>query len=133
MKNKILALFLLLPIVVLALVSLNFEKARTGKIVYVAAVGFDPRDILSGRYIYLRLNFANTDCSQFPQNICPQEAFHPTYRYYLPQAYADQAQELIQKENPSMALVFFYTPYRKAVLKDWYINGKPWQETIKKH
>lgn len=130
MRNKILAFFLILPIMVLGVIIFNLQRVRAGKIVSVAAVGFDPRDMLSGRYVYLRLDWDKTDCAQFPQRICPKGVFTPTYRYYLPEVDADKAQKLLDKENPPMALDFFYTPDEKPMLKNWRINGKPWQEVL---
>ena len=129
MRNKLLLIFfLVLPISFLAFFSLNLSRNVPETQVKIAAEGFDPRDLLSGRYIYLRLNWDKTDCKQFLNKICPKEKFERAYRFYLPEIEADQADALLQKEDVAFELVFNYTPDDMPHPADLLINGEPWKQ-----
>lgn len=65
--NKKLIAALSLPVIFMAGWTgiLNFERYGSQHDVIIAVSGYDPRDLLSGHYIDLSLNWKDTDCSQF--------------------------------------------------------------------
>lgn len=65
--NKKLIAALSLPVIFMAgwMGILSFERCSIQHDVIIAVSGYDPRDLLSGHYIDLSLNWKDTDCSQF--------------------------------------------------------------------
>ncbi len=132
MKNKlyILAFFILLPIVILASWSIVLQNAQMTPFVTIAVEGFDPRDLLSGRYIYLHLNWEKTDCKQFLNKICPREKFETAYRYYLPETDADKLEKLMLEKNPALDLTFSYSKGETPRIQNLLINGIEWENWL---
>ena len=131
MKRKLfLIFFLVMPISFLAFWVLNLQSEGFEKEVQIAAEGLDPRDFLSGRYINLRLNWQKTNCTQFPAQVCPKKAFRETYRFYLPEDKANRLEELMQMQEPQLALIFGYKKEQTPRLKNLLINGLPWEEML---
>lgn len=133
MKTKyILALVLGMPVIFFSYwinsinVSLKHENT-----VNVRMDGFDPRDILSGHYLYLRPNWQKTDCSQFKSKVCPTELFSYSYRYYLPEFDArDLELKIAGNQNLKIEMVFVINGSAKPLVKELLINGKGWQEWL---
>lgn len=130
MKNRGLLLFLLfLPLIILTLWlgELEIRYAMSPK-VYVSATGYDPRDLLSGHYLNLRLDWDKTDCSQFKENTCPKEKFNYSYRYYLPEADARALDKMIFNNNLDLTLEFAYPENGTPIIRNMLINNTNWEK-----
>ncbi len=140
MKRNILTAVLVLPVVCLLIwitflsVSLSYMHS-----IKVVIKGYDPRDLLSGRYIAYQIDWDKTDCTQFYDHICPKEEFcresrwGRQCRFYVPETRADSLNELFQsgRENGDIFEVIYaykkgYPPIGKALL----INGRDWYEVV---
>ena len=140
MKTKILAVCFTLPFVCLVLWTLHLAWQRShGTEVKVAVMGYDPRDLFSGHYIQYQIDWGKTDCSQFPDNICPKENFcrearwGRQCRFYVPEEYAKQLDNLFRKRNDTdmkFEVVYSYTPGQGAMATQLLINGKDWLESV---
>lgn len=93
----------------------------------IRAEGYDPRSLLSGHYMSLRLNWQETDCSQFSDNLCHPGRFLSVYRYYLPEKEAAELDRLRWNRNfPKLELVFAYPETKQPHLKRLLIDGQSW-------
>lgn len=137
MKKYTLAVFFLLPWLVLAgwVVSLSCIRAN-GTEVTVAIMGYDPRDLLSGRYIAYQIDWKKTNCAQFPNNQCPSEKEFCTdarwgrqCRFYVPETFANDLDKLFRRRSDQLRfeVVYSYTPHKTPIAKKLLINGTPWQ------
>ncbi len=133
MKSKyFLALFLTLPILFFCYLvkDINYELSH-GKTVKVRMMGFAPRDILSGHYLYLRPDWDKTDCRQFDDNICPTELFSYNYRYYLPEFDARQVDtEISNNEKLKIEMLFIIKGRAKPLVKGLLIEGKELEDWL---
>ena len=132
----ILALFLWVLILSAKMMFLPEVVVRIG--------GYDPRDLLAGHYIAYTINWDETDCSQFKNNICPAKEFEmhankarwgEQHRYYIPEEYAkelDYAFRNQEKEKSVFEVIYKYTQGLAPIAKELLIDGKPWKETIVK-
>lgn len=124
-----LAFFLALPIIcLLGWVLIIQAELYSENTVKVTMRGFDPFDLVSGRYLSLRPDWSNTDCSQFKDKRCPTELFSYTYRYYLPEAAAPDAEKYINCDKAKVEMIFVWRGNAKPLVKTLLINGMPWQE-----
>lgn len=135
MKSKyVLLLFLTLPIVFLGswMISLHFASLKAETVI-VRMRGFDPVDLLSGRYLYLRPDWEQTDCRQFADKKCPKKLFETSYRYYLPEHDA-QALDAKLTAMPDMQIdiVFALHKDRKPLVKNLLIDNLPWKDWLSK-
>ncbi len=129
MKKYGLAVFLALPIIyLLATAGIIHYELYSEKTVTIAMRGFDPVDLVSGHYLYLRPDWDATDCSQFADNRCPTERFSLSYRYYIPEVIASDADKYVNCPNTKTAMVFVWRGNAKPLVKTLLINGIPWQE-----
>lgn len=129
MKNRGLLIFLLfLPLLVLTLWAgeLELRYIMSPKI-YVSATGYDPRDLLSGRYLNLQLQWDNTDCSQFKDQKCHEDRFTKTYRYYLPEADAIRLDRVVMQRKINLMLEFAYPKNGAPIIRELLIDGKNWK------
>lgn len=141
MKTKILAVCFTLPFVCLVVWTLCLTWQRNhGTEVKVAVMGYDPRDLLSGHYIQYQIDWDKTDCTQFENNICPKENFcregrwGRQCRFYVPEEYAKQLDELFRKRNnpqTTFEVIYSYTPGQGAMAKELLIGGKNWRESVR--
>lgn len=100
--------------------------------VKIAARGYDPRDLLSGHYLNLVLDWDATDCGQFRKAQCPSSRFDLYYRFYLPEKDAQKLDLLIRRRTDLMIdLIFSYPKNGSPQLKNMQINQMPWQEWLK--
>lgn len=134
--NKKLIAALSLPVIFMAgwMGILSFECYGSQHDVIIAVSGYDPRDLLSGHYIDLSLNWKDTDCSQFFEGVCPQKAFLQRYKFYLPEKDAADMQTLINRYGNSLdlALVFGYHLDERPVLKEMLVNNESWKTWLNK-
>lgn len=133
MKSKyFLLLFLTLPIVFLGCWMVSLHLAATNaQIVIVRMRGFDPVDLLSGHYLYLRPDWELTDCQQFANNQCPKKLFEKSYRYYLPEHDAQALNHKINiMQDLEIDIVFALQKNRKPLVKSLLINNYPWKDWL---
>lgn len=128
--NKKLIILLTLPIAVLLFISIYWAiYASFGQEVKVAIRGYDPRDILSGHYISYTINWDDTDCTQFTDNLCPQTEFchNENCKFYIPEASAEQLERLLNTSAQNFHIIYRYKLNQPPVALQLLINGQPWQ------
>lgn len=140
MRKGLLITALVLPITILfGWLMLLISQMNSGYEVKVAVMGYDPRDLLSGHYIQYQIDWEKTDCSQFESGECDQEPFCKEAfwgrqcRYYIPEEYAKELDEMFRSRNESgdvFEVVYSYQQGRKPMAKEMLINGKPWRESL---
>ncbi len=126
MKKSISILLMAIPSLVLLgwLGMLYFPYISAPKVT-IAVSGYDPRDLLSGHYLNLRLNWDKTDCKQFADNVCPKERFKENYRYYLPAEEAKTAEKDIFEQGTNAFLEFSFPAKSEPLIKNFYIKKSP--------
>lgn len=130
-SHKLLMIFLILPIILLAAWILKIETdLKTEKTVTIRMSGFDPVDLLSGHYLYLRPNWHETDCAQFSDNTCPTDLFSSSYRYYLPEFDAQKLDQHVWQKNPPIDMIFVLRGKSKPMVQKLMIDGKSWQDWL---
>ncbi|MCL2673143.1 MAG: hypothetical protein FWF01_01990 [Alphaproteobacteria bacterium] len=125
-KDKIvLVLFGSIMVTVVAVVGYFVILTAVAQQVVVAITGYDPRDLLSGRYIEYVIDWDNTDCSQFSDAVCPKDEFPQRSRFYVPEAYADNLDRLFASRGQELqfAVVYAYARGHRPVAKELLING----------
>ena len=141
MKNKILAIALITPLICLAgwLIYLTFQRA-TGKEVIVSIQGYDPRDLLSGHYIRYTIDWEKTNCAQFENGLCPEEEFCKNARwgglcrFYVPERNAQELDGLFWLRNDSdliFEVIYSYKKGSEPIAKQMLINGEDWRKSLK--
>ena len=129
MKKYVLAFFLGLPIIYLlataVIINLELNAKNT---VTIAMRGFDPFDLVSGRYLRLSPDWDATDCSQFKDKRCPTEKFSLSYRYYIPEIVASDAEKYVTCPNTKVEMVFVWRGEAKPLVKTLLIDDMPWQK-----
>lgn len=147
MNKKIFLTLISIPFLVLAVWTgyMGYQSLYMPEVT-IKIQGYDPRSILSGHYIAYRIDWDGTDCKQFPENICPQKDFdkatfdfygysHGRHRFYIPQKDAPKLDNLFLSANKNgdvFEVVYSYKKGFKPIAKRLLINGKPWQEALKK-
>lgn len=95
-----------------------------GTEVKVRIQGIDPRDLLAGHYIRYSIDWNNTDCTQFPNKICPQKDFEQSYKFYVPQEMALVLEREIRDTQNRAEIVFSYQKGKNPFALQLLINGK---------
>lgn len=129
MKNKIFAVLLFFPVVILAGYMLRLNYMSHFEKVEVAVQGYDPKDFFSGYYMYLRPDWEKTDCTQFEKNVCPIEDFEQTYTFYIKR---EQSNKLSEKVNAGdVKLQFSYSKGGfRPIITDLLIDGTSFLEYL---
>ncbi len=131
-KRTWLILSLLFPIIFfVGWIGYMEDKIQHASEIVIRAEGYDPRNLISGHYLSLRLNWQETDCSQFSDNLCHPNRFESVYEYYIPEEYAQKLDKLVQDKQVKVDLVFAYPSDKKPYLKRLHLNGIYWQDWIK--
>lgn len=102
----------------------------SGKEVVVVVGGYDPRDLLSGRYIQYQIDWNETDCAQFPSGVCPKEEFCGVCRFYVSEARAGELDELLRFGERRFEVVYSYRPEEEPVAKRLLIDGMEWRQVV---
>lgn len=139
--KKYLLIGLFLPFICLLVWVLFLTVTRnTGTEIIVSITGYDPRDLLSGHYIAYQIDWENTDCTQFTDNICPEDAFCKEARwgrecrFYIPEDRAKDLDNLFARRsqnNLKFEVIYSYNKSHTPMAKQLLINGKDWQEYMK--
>ena len=129
MKNKILAILLLLPIFGLGFYMLYLNSMTNFKKVEIVVTGYDPKDFFSGYYMNLRLDWSATDCTQFAQNKCPTDDFAEIYHFYMQQRNSNNLTSAVNAGN--VKLVFSYEHGYQPLIVDLLVDGKSYIDVMK--
>ena len=142
MNKKFLILALSFPFIALIVWTISlYVQQSTGTEIKVAVMGYDPRDLLSGHYIRYTIDWEKTDCSQFPNGICPKEEFCKQSRFgnqcrfYIPERHAEKLDLLFRRRNNTTMIfevIYSYQAGGEPLAKKLLINGKDWRESLKK-
>lgn len=142
MNKKILAVIFIIPFISLIFWTMwLYTQQVTGTEIKVAVMGYDPRDLLSGHYIRYSIDWNRTDCTQFPNGVCPEDEFCKQARwgrecrFYIPEKNARELDRLFLKRNTTdmvFEVVYSYHKGRAALAKQLLINGKDWREMLNK-
>lgn len=137
MKKYIWPVLLVLPWICLVTWTLLLAHQRAnGDEVIVSITGYDPRDLLSGRYIAYQVDWDKTDCQQFENGICPKKNFcregrwGEQCRFYIPEKQADQLDYLFRNRSQKdlhFEVVYSYQKNKAPIAKKLLINGADWQ------
>lgn len=131
-KNLKLILGLSLPIVFFVCwISALEYRINHAEEITIRAEGYDPRSLISGHYMRLRLNWQETDCSQFNDNLCHPNRFESIYKYYIPEEYAQTLDKLVSKKHVKVDLIFAYPKDKNPYLKRMNLNGQYWLDWLK--
>lgn len=117
------------PIIILIIWSIYLScLSYFGQTVKLPGAGYDPRDLLSGKYILLKIDWEKADCKQFYDNICPQEEFEKVYRYYAPEDETQTMEKSINTDSPEITMEFTYKRGKMPILKEIYFDNKVWKD-----
>lgn len=143
MKKYLLLIFLAIPWFCLLgwTIYLNTTK-NSGTEITVAISGYDPRELLAGHYIAYVIDWENTDCSQFPEKVCPKKRNFckkvfthrgAQCRFYIPEKDAKTLDDLLLHKNKNdlkFEIVYSYKKGRMPMAKKLLINGNDWREYL---
>ena len=110
---------------------LGLSREQANDVFYELKKHYDPRDLLSGHYLQLKLNWQKTDCLQFEDRKCPKDRFAPVYRFYIPEQEAQNLEKLIRNPDTKTELIFTYPEKREPKIKELWINGSKWSQALK--
>jgi len=111
-------------------------QLHSGQEVRVCVKGYDPVSLLSGHYIRYVIDWDNTDCRQFANNICPKDDFEKSlYRQYWGNAgrfYIDEKQAMaldnaIRNSDNVAEIIYSYQYGQKPYALRLLINGEDFQ------
>lgn len=132
-KKMWLSLSLVFPIIFLSAWVWYLDNGiKNAPEIIIRAEGYDPRSLISGHYLYLRLNWQDTDCTQFKDNLCHPNRFESVYKYYIPEDVAPQLDKAVRKKDVKVDLVFAYPENKNPYLKKMLINGVKWKKWLKR-
>lgn len=158
MRKTAFLLWLPLAVSVLWTGSLIYERSR-GVLTEVGVEGFDPRDLLAGRYLRIRTNY-EVECSEklLPAYIClsaPRKTVTKApngcsvfvkgrcyikggrfddgiARFYVSEDKARPLERALADKDVKATLVISVSKDGRAVPVDLKINGTPWKEWAEK-
>lgn len=114
-----------LPVLILLLWVATIEiQIHQGQEVVVRIKGYDPRDLLAGHYILYQLDWDNTDCSQFENEVCPTNAFEHTGRFYVSEKEAVAIEQQLRDNDVQAEIVFSYQRGFQPKALDLLLNGQ---------
>ena len=143
MKNKLLLLILLIPVICLFIWNcfLWYDK-DSGTEITVSIMGYDPRDLLSGHYIRYRIDWNKTDIKQFENKTFTKQDFvdslnKTSYRFYVSENHAKyldkilmEANNIKEEDKKNIEVVYSYKLGKHPIAKKLLINGQPYQKSI---
>ena len=118
MKTKIL---LALPVAVLLVwvAALRISLSTAEKIV-LPVEGYDPRDLLSGRYLSVRV--------LYPENSPHKDCCNNIRRFYVPENKAFKLEKILNRSAVRAEMVVALPKYGEPAPVDLLLDGKPWRE-----
>ncbi len=144
MRNKYLKLLLMMLPALMLLCWVGFLSLdrHSGQEVVVRIGGYDPRSVLSGHYIQYQIDWNNTDCSQFEDNVCPEKDFMRTLnsydwwggwrgRFYVSEKEAETLDKAVRNSDNKAEIVYSYKKGRRPYALRLLINGQSFQSRRK--
>ena len=143
MKNKLLLILLLLPVICLFVWNcfLWYDK-DSGTEITVRILGYDPRDLLSGHYIRYRIDWDNTDIEQFNNKSFTKQNFidslnRKSLRFYVPEKHARYLDKIlmessnIKEENRKrIEVIYSYKKGKHPIATKLLVDGKDYKEIL---
>ena len=142
MSNKYGKLLLVMLPVLMLLCWVGFLSLdrHSGQEVVVRIGGYDPRSVLSGHYIEYQIDWDNTDCFQFEDNVCPKKDFMrimsyhdfgwgrgPRGRFYVSEKSAEALDKAVRNSDNKAEIVYSYKKGRRPYALRLLINGQIFQ------
>lgn len=137
LKKYINFILILAPAVLLLLwVVFLSVQLRKGQEVIVRIKGYDPRSILSGHYIDYVIDWENTDCTQFRNNICPEKDFEKGLyvqywgkfgRFYIAENRAEDLDRAVRNSDNVAEIIYSYQEGLRPFALRLLINGNDFQ------
>lgn len=123
-----------LPVMIMMVWVATIENERNlGREVVVRLRGYDPRDLLSGHYIWYQIDWDKTDCTQFEGGLCPKMAFEWSGRFYVPENKAQALDKVVRDTNNTAEMVFSYKEGFKPYALRLLVNGESWERAVNKN
>lgn len=114
---------LLLPALMIG--HIVYERHRA-PVYLVKIAGYDPRDLLYGRYITFRYE---PDESALPAPVGAAIERLPT-RFYIDERHAPAAERLLMDETTRAEIEFGVPARGKPFIRDLRLNGAPWRDAL---
>lgn len=150
MSNKYEKLLLVMLPVLMLLCWVGFLSLdrHSGQEVVVSIGGYDPRSVLSGHYIEYQIDWDNTDCFQFEDNVCPKKDFMRIMsyrdlgwvqgpggrfqgfgggRFYVSEKSAEALDKAVRNSDNKAEIVYSYKKGRRPYALRLLINGQSFQ------
>ncbi|MBU6234237.1 MAG: hypothetical protein KGQ41_00180 [Alphaproteobacteria bacterium] len=129
MTRKLSLLALLLPtIVLLGWVGCLTWRYNHAPAYDVVITGYDPRDIVYGKYLMFTFDWQNPQSSK-PADV--DMASLPTSgRFYVPEWDAMDLQTMIQRNEGHVFMANAALTGKNAMVRNLRIDGQPWQEAL---
>jgi len=148
-KNVKILIALSIPIVVLGILTMNHYLALKGHLVTLPVRGYDPRDLLSGHYIQFTVEYPkkpnceydkqsikaclDDSCKTFIKGTCHRSRFLAGIeRFYIPQDNAKELESSLRNSDKKTEIVVSVSKNGKAAIKEFLINGCPWDKYLDK-
>lgn len=92
--------------------------------------GYDPRDLIFGQYILYHIDWDNSDCAQFDNNVCPKKDFENLSRYYVSEDYSGKIDKRLKfsETGDIFEIVYRYKQGKRPTARQLLINHQPWQK-----
>ena len=135
-ERKLMALMVFIPLIFFAgwVGLIKYMDYMADNHVKIAVRGYDPRNLLSGHYLNLELDWNATDCGQFVNRKCPRSKFKNVYQLFVPEERAGELDKAVRSQNNryKIELLFNYRRGSKPRLKEMLIEGQPWRHWLAK-
>ena len=128
MKNKIIYGLLFLPLFIMGSIMAYYLSVSNFQKVRIAVEGYDPKNLISGYYMQLSLNWQKTDCKQFKDNICPQFEFNRIYNFYINLSQSPKLSEVVNSGRAE--LLFSYQKGKEPLIVDLLIDGQTYKKYL---
>lgn len=158
-KTVFLSIFMLIPVLFFIVwAGMLSSQTETGNKVRLAIQGYDPRSLLSGRYIDYQINWDKTDpnelnrlplyCNISVQKNCntykeKEHCWWQDYdwnkvagyrqRFYIPEEKADRLDRIFFKRDHLFEVLYACQLGRRPVAVELLIDGKPWRNFLKEN
>lgn len=135
MIKKYLKLILMIApaLLLLAWVSVLSYQQYRGKEVVLSIKGYDPRSLLSGHYIQYQIDWEDSDCTQFDDEVCPEEEFNKALfdgrwgqngRFYVSEKQAKDLDRAVRDSENKAEIIYSYRQRQRPYALRLLINGQ---------
>ena len=160
-KTAILSVFMLIPVLFFIVwAGRLYLQVEDGEKVRLAIQGYDPRSLLSGRYILYQIDWDKTDpdelnrllfyCNVSVQKNCNSNTYDGKehcwwsdykwdnlvgrrQRFYIPEENANRLDRLFSGRKHLFEVTYSCQEGRRPVADELLIDGKPWREFLKEN